>query len=926
VDFSQRQRPRRFLANSHRLTPTGGAIELPGPVLPSAVRRATIAASLALALAFSGQISGTSLHGTAASVAESYGQLPLAFEQNRGQTDGRVDFLARAPGQSAFLTSTGATLALQSSDQRNKGAAIRLALSGADPAARPVGLQRLPGEVNVLRGDDPSKWVRGAPTFARVRYADVYPGIDLAWHGAQGGKLEYDFTVRPGADPRQIGLRLDGTRDITLTDSGALRIKTAAGPLVQRPPVAYQQIDGHRQPVEARYGLSGSEVHLILGSYDRQRPLVIDPVLVYSTTLGGSSIDQGVDIAIDSQGAAYVTGITESTDFPTTAGAFDAGANGNQDAFVTKLDPAGSSLAYSTYLGGSNTDQGIGIAIDSQGAAYVTGMTSSTDFPTTAGAFDTSKNGGNDDAFVTKLDPAGSSLAYSSYLGGTNTFDIGLGIAVDSLGAAYLTGSTSSTDFPTTAGAFDPSYNGNQDAFATKFDPAGSSLAYSTFLGGSATEEGSGIAVDSLGAAYVTGITPSTDFPTTAGAFDTSYNGNGDAFVTKLDPLGSGLAYSTYLGGSQADQGHIAVDSQGAAYITGSTDSTDFPTTTGAFDTTYNGNRDTFVTKLDPLGLTLAYSTYLGGSNSDEGVGIAVDSLGAAYVTGFTSSTDFPTTAGASDTSGDANGDAFATKVDPPSSSLAYSTYLGGSSFDLGLGVAIDSLGDAFITGFTFSTDFPTTAGAFDTSGDANGDAFVTKLASGPAPEVLTSLSPTHAWIGLKNSDDQGTQFDVLAELLKNGTPVASGLKRCITGVTRNPSLATEAIVPWDTFPPVTLGPGDVLSLRLSTRIGTNPNGTKCAGPGGSHNNAVGLRLYYDSTGRPSRFDWTITPNANQDEYLHSNGNPCANAESTGVTTRYFDETPPTAANAKCKDSASVNFAGGNPLKVIGTWSHAPQP
>jgi hypothetical protein len=722
-------------------------------MLPSALRRVTIAASLALvlvllfALAFKAQMAGTS-HGTAASVAESYGQLPLAFEQNRGQTDGRVDFLARAAGQSAFLTSTGATVAIQSSAENGRGAAIRLALSGADPAARPVGLERLPGEVNVLRGNDSSKWVTGAPTFARVRYGAVYPGIDLAWHGAQGGQLEYDFVVSPGADPRQIGIRIEGSRDITLTDSGALRLESAAGALIQRPPVAYQEFDGRRQSVEARYRLSGGEVHLVLGSYDPQRRLVIDPVLEYSTYLGGSGADFSGGIAVDSAGASYVTGTTFSTDFPTTAGAFDTSSDSGEDVSVSKLDPAGSSLVYSTFVGGSNGQEGDDVAVDSAGAAYVIGTTSSADFPTTDGAFDTSYNG--NDVFVSKLDPAGSGLSYSTYLGGS-VEDYAVSIAIDSAEAAYATGITRSTDFPTTAGAFDTSggcgcaAGAPFDSFVSKLDPAGSSLAYSTYLGASGWDQVEGIAVDSAGAAYLTGFTDSTDYPTTAGAFDTTFNSDAnsgdDAFVSKLNPAGSGLGYSTYLGGSSSDEGRgIAADSAGAAFVTGATLSTDFPTTAGAFDTSPNGSNDAFVTKLDPAGSGLGYSTYLGGSTSDGTADIAVDSAGAAYLTGTTDSTDFPTTAGAFDTSySGGNSDAFVSKLDPAGSALSDSTYLGESPNNSGAAIAVDSGGAAYVAGLTDSPGFPTTAGAFDTSQNGGYDYFVAKFTYPQGPDNSAS-------------------------------------------------------------------------------------------------------------------------------------------------------------------------------------------
>jgi Tol biopolymer transport system component len=387
--------------------------------------------------------------------------------------------------------------------------------------------------------------------------------------------------------------------------------------------------------------------------------------LRYSTFLGGRDSEGGKAIAVDASGCAYITGLTESPDFPTTPGAYNTSYNGGgdypYDAFFTKLSPDGRTLLYSTFLGGSSADVGLAIAVDASGCAYITGGTESPNFPTTPGAYDPSYNG-NGDVFVTKLSPDGRTLLYSTFLGGSSA-DVALAIAVDASGCAYITGYTSSSDFPTTPGAYDTSYNGGlRDAFVTKLSPDGSTLRYSTFLGGSKEEggisEGIDIAVDANGCAYITGVTLSPDFPTTPGAYDPSYNGDADAFVTKLSPDGSTLRYSTFLGGSKEEGGisegidiavdakgiDIAVDASGCAYITGYTESPDFPTTPGAYDPSYNGDADAFVTKLSPDGSTLLYSTFLGGREKDEGIAIAVDGSGCAYITGKTYSLEFPTT------------------------------------------------------------------------------------------------------------------------------------------------------------------------------------------------------------------------------------------------------------------------------------------
>jgi hypothetical protein len=576
-------------------------------------------------------------------------------------------------------------------------------------------------------------------------YRELWPGIDMVFRGG-AGQLKYEFLLRPGATPADIRLAYGGASGLSVNGAGELLVQTPLGALRDERPVSYQQIEGRQVTVASGFALgAGSAYGFTVGAYDRSQPLVIDPGLVYSTFLGGSGNDQGFAIAVDASGAAYVTGQTASSNFPTTTAAFDTGYNGGMDAFVTKLNSAGSGLVYSTYLGGTATEQGLGVAVDATGAAYLTGLTSSANFPTTVAAFDTMHNGAND-AYVTKLNATGSTLLYSTFLGAAGA-DEGWAIAIDATGAAYVTGLTTSAGFPTTVGAFDTTHNGGNDAFVTKLNPAGSApLVYSTFLGGTGVDQGYGIRVDAAGAAYVTGITGSPAFPTTPGAFDTSHNGQSDAFVTKLNPAGSApLVYSTFLGGSLADQGRgIAIDAAGAAHVTGITASTNFPTTVGAFDTTHNGLNDAFVTKLNPAGSApLVYSTFLGGSNTDEGYGIAVDA-GGASVTGLTGSNSvtFPTTAGAFDTTFNGLQDAFMIKLNATGSTpLLYSTYLGGSGTDRGFGIAVDAAGAAYLTGLA-SAGFPTTTGAYDTTHNGGFDAFVAKVEVGPGPPATLTLSP----------------------------------------------------------------------------------------------------------------------------------------------------------------------------------------
>ncbi|MDY7078198.1 MAG: SBBP repeat-containing protein, partial [Chloroflexota bacterium] len=464
--------------------------------------------------------------------------------------------------------------------------------------------------------------------------------------------------------------------------------------------------------------------------------------LYYATFIGGSDSDWGWNTAMDEGGAAYVAGDTSSSDFPTTPGVFDTTYNGDEDTFVAKLNATGNGLEYATFIGGSSNDSGYGITVDEGGAAYVTGSTSSPDFPTTPGAFDTTYSGGYNDVFVAKLNATGNGLEYSTFIGG-GTRDLGWDIVVDEGGAAYVAGDTSSPDFPTTPGAFDTTYNGSYDgiydAFVVKLNAAGSDLEYATFIGGSDSDHGYDIAVNVGGAAYVTGSTSSSDFPTTPGAFDTTYNGGSDAFVVKLNATGSGLEYATLIGGSDSDQGwDIVVDEGGAAYVAGHTSSPDFPTTPGAFDTTYNGGYyDVFVVKLNAAGSSLEYATFLGGSTRDWGPAIAVDGGGATHVTGSTDSFDFPTTPGAFDTTYNDFENAFVVKLNAAGSGLEYATFLGGSGSDWGLAISVDGSGATHVTGSTRSSDFPTTPGAFDTTHNGEEDAFVAKL------DLTGLVSPT---------------------------------------------------------------------------------------------------------------------------------------------------------------------------------------
>jgi hypothetical protein len=708
-----------------------------------------------------------------ARVAAGYGSVPLHFEPNRGQAPAEATFVSRGAGYSLYLTPSGPTLRLSAGDAA--AATLTMRFAGGNPVAEIAGLEPLPGRANYFRGSDPSKWLAGVPTFARVEYRDVYPGVDVVWYGNQR-ELEFDVVVAPGADPCAFGLDVSGARSVEIDRQGDLVVASEAGQTVMRKPYLYQDTGGAKREVDGGYVmLSDHTVGFRVGSYDTSRPLVIDPVMAYSTYLGGTGFDQAYNVAVDAAGNAYVVGVAFTDDFPTTPGAFQTSPSGS-DGFVTKLSPDGSTLVYSTYLSGANCQ---GVAVDSSGSAYVTGY-AAINFPTTPGAFQTSLRGGFD-AFVTKLSPSGASLVYSTLLGGSFD-DFGYDIALDAGGNAYVTGNTAYRapgpgDFPT-LNAFQPAYGGgNEDAFVTKVNATGSALVYSTYLGGgailNATDDwGEGIAVDAAGSAYVTGETYSPDFPTTAGAYDRSRAGL-DAFVVKFSPSGSSLVYSTFLGASGREMGlDIAVDSTGNAYVAGLTESTDnpftpeydgFPTTPGAVQPT--GSFDAFVTKLNPQGSALVYSTYLGGADDVERAwGIAIDTAGNAYVVGDTKSFDFPAVDALQPSSGGGLSDAFAAKLNATGTALVYSTYLGGNLSDEARAVAVSAGGDsAYVVGSTSSFDFVTTTGAvqpFNAGGiEHHDDAIVVRISTAPAGSGAdtpgVAVSNTNSWL-LRNSNTSG--------------------------------------------------------------------------------------------------------------------------------------------------------------------------
>ncbi|HEX7180397.1 MAG TPA: SBBP repeat-containing protein [Thermoanaerobaculia bacterium] len=707
-------------------------------------------------------------------LAEAYGRRPLAFEENRGQTDGRVRFLARGDGYGLFLTSTEAVLVLRGSGPAR---VLRLRWQGASPTPGLSGSAELPGRSHYLRGSDSSRWRTEIPSFERVWYRDVYPGIDLVFYGSQR-QLEHDFVLAPGADPRAIRLAVEGADRVEIDPAGDLVLALEDREVRLKKPVAYQEVGAERREVRSGYRLlpaaDGSlRVGFEVGRYDPAQSLVIDPILAYSTYLGGSNNDQGVAIAADAAGNAYVTGLTESPDFP-LANALSTTLTG-AEAFVTKLDPSGA-LVFSTYLGGSRSETGAGIAVDAATNVYVTGITSSLDFPL-VNPLPVPIDQLQGDVFVAKLAPGGSALVYSTRLGGSGS-EFGSAIAVDPQGHAYVTGWTNSSDFPTVHPL--SLARGSADAFVAKLHPSGSSLVYSTYLGGTGGDLGDSVAVDGAGRAYITGITYSTDFPTVHAIQGPARYSN--AFVASLHPSGTALVYSTYLGGNGDDWGtDIAVDPAGNAYIAGNTNSEDFPTLHAA-RSFLKGGHDLFAVKLSPAG-SLAYSTYLGGDWLDSAGGIAVDAAGNAYLTGVSETTQDPLD----------SFDILFVKLHSSGAMIVDSLLIGSENgFEEGRDIALDSFGNAYLTGITDAGDFPI-VNAMQPAYGGSLDAFVIKLASNRPPDCSAAFaSPARLWPpngnlvpvsirGVTNPDGDPVTLAVTAvrqdePLTRRGSPDATGL------------------------------------------------------------------------------------------------------------------------------------------------------
>ena len=689
-------------------------------------------------------------------VLPSWAESPIRFERNQGQFDASVEFMARTGGYALALNPTRAILGLrrtakeidQPAASTSRTTVLQMKLVGGNRQAHLEGVNELPGKASYLLGNDSSSWRTSVSSYAKVRSREVYPHIDLLYYGTQR-QVEYDFVVAPGGEPKNIMLDFEGADRVWIDSQGDLVLSVQEDEIRQTKPYVYQEIDGSRIAVSAIYrSLGENRVGFQVASYDPNRALVIDPVLSYSSYLGGSDWDLALGVTVDKSGNTYLVGETFSTDFMTQAAlqGSKAGPDDSTDAFVAKLNKAGDQIIYSTYLGGSGFDTGVGVAVDGSGNAHVTGFTSSNDFPM-ANAFQSTYGGGATDVFVSKLNSSGDSLLYSTYLGGSGgdqtSLVFGSAIAVNQSGEAYVTGFTDSDDLPVTNGAFQTVRNGEFDGFVARFRSAGDQIRFCTYLGGSDWDIANSIALDSKDRPFITGVTASDDFPTKKAVQGSFGGGIFDAFVTRLSTNGKKLQFSTFLGGKDWDEGTGIVADDSGVYITGGTASTDFPVTKAVFqDTNAGGDFDSFVTKLKPNGKKFVYSTYLGGSGYDETTGIGVDDDNTVYLSGVTDSADFPTLDPIQGVFGGGDLDGFISVLHNSGQALTHSTYLGGSQTDGVVNVAVVSPGIVSATGITASGDFPI-QNAFQGALSGFFDAFVLRVEQIPATTTTTSSTTT---------------------------------------------------------------------------------------------------------------------------------------------------------------------------------------
>ena len=876
-----------------------------------------------------------------------YSALPLSFEANQGQVGPQVKYLARGEGYTLFLTSGATVLGLRSAGAGKATHWVQLVLQGANTTPAIAAEEQLVGRSNYFVGNDSSKWHANIPTFSRVRYQQVYPGVDLIYYGRQG-RLENDFEVNPGINPKVISWRLEGAENVRVGPGGNLLLQVGENEVRLQQPRAYQLEGDQQREIPIHYRVHGQNVSFSLGKYNRHQKLVIDPVLTYSTYLGGSGGETAYGVVLDPTGNVYVTGITASATFPAASSAFQTTYAGDGDIFVAEFNPTATGLLFATFLGGTGTDTPAEILLSSFGNLFLVGSTTSSNFPTTSGVLQPDY-AGNQDAFLTEMKPDGSALIYSTYIGGTGT-DFGTAVALDGAGNAYVAGSTQSTDFPT-KNPIQPGNVGQYDAFVTEVSPTGT-LVYSTYMGGALSDYGTGIGVDSSGNVIVSGYTYSSEFPT-QDALQSALSGGSDLFVTKFTPGSSSLLFSTYLGGTGIDRSlGMVLDASGNIYLTGDTQSSDFPVTANAYQSTLAGADNTFLTKLDSTGSVLVFSTLFGGAATDQATALTRDSAGNIYVTGFTQSSNLPLLdpfqnilgiAGAGNC-GSTNlinvpnnlcSDAFVTKF-TPSGIPVFSSFLGGSGNDSGQAIAVDSAGAIYVVGGTTSPNFPATYNAYQwqyLGTDAIGNAFLTKISPNDAPSV--ALSPQQ--INFGSEPLQSASNPVTVTLTNVGSAALSissigtsgdftQTNNCGAFVPGGAGTCTMQVV----FKPSSVGQ-QTGQITINDNSGTGVQGITLTGNGV----LAGGSLIFTPSKLTFGAQTVGTTSANQSALLINNGNRAVTITNISVISNTFAQTnncginfptTPATLNAGQSCSVSVNFtpdASGNLSSSVNVASNA---
>lgn len=767
-------------------------------------------------------------------------KLPLLFFENRGQLDPAVEFAAKRGGLATYFTRDSFVVDVSEAGEtvmgetKYRGATLRYTFEGASAAADLLGEQPNDARFNFIKGNSPANWHVDIPSYGQVRYDELYPGVDLVVRDANG-VLEYDLELAAGASLDQVRIRCEGADRLNIDSEGSLVAATMWGELKQKFPQTWELgADGSRKAIDSKF------VMLDENTYGFAAPeradgsaLVVDPGITYGSYLGGSDTEHGCGVSVDELCALFIAGDTKSVDFPVRVGSYDLTHNGDVDTFATKVDATGGLLVYSTYIGGSLGDFGHGVVVDAAGNAYITGGTKSVDYPVTPGSFDPTHNG-QGDCFVTRLNDKGTALDYSTFVGGVAEEGSlgGQGIAVDAAGNVYVAGFAGSPDYPITPGAYQTVMNGIVDVFVTKLDPTGTNALYSTLVGGVDLDIANAIDIDSNGNAYVGGWALSSDYPRTPGAFATTPNGNSNGIVSRVNANGTGLDWSTFTGGSSEVVRGIAVEGD-EAFVAGYTLSSVFPATAGAAQTNPGGNGDAFLMRFNNTGTGVHYATYLGGIEVDVANNLDTDINGSAYLTGWTESSNFPVTPGiAFDTTYNGLQDAFVTRLSTDGAVFEYSSFFGGSAYDVGFAMNVHEVGSFYMAGGTFSADLPTTPGSWDTTLNGNEDIFMVLM---PAGANSCPNAATASTYGTSEIDSHGNQ-PILAAITLPKVP-SHALVISLTNAMPNAAVTyllgkVPAAIPFDsgtvlTIPlfvvPVGITDGTG-SLTLSTGVADNPN------------------------------------------------------------------------------------------------------